>query len=146
MGGFKVVYSEDEPEGHSESVWWPYRYRSRLGDGIWEGVMQFETFRWLLRQDLIDFHLTTEVEIDDRSKGDGLSKGIALLQITWFIIQLVARRFQGLTITELELTTAALAVPRPTVSGCSFLGQVGCTNEQESNEKVSSMYINMTDP
>ena len=58
---------------------------------------------------MIDFPSTTEAEIDDRSKGDALSKGIALLQITWFIIQLIARRVQGLTITGLELTTAALA-------------------------------------
>ena len=86
-----------------------YAYRSRLGDGIWEGVLQFDKFRSLLKEHKIVFPSTTEAEIDDRSKGDALSKGIALLQITWFIIQLIARRVQGLTITELELTTVALA-------------------------------------
>ena len=74
-----------------------------------EGVLRFWNFRKLLQEHKIDFPSTTEEEIDDRSKGDALSKGIALLQITWFIIQLIARRVQGLTITELELTTAALA-------------------------------------
>ena len=86
-----------------------YRYRSRLGGNMWEGVLQFRNFQLLLQEHRIEFPSTTVGEIDDRSKGDALSKGIALLQITWFIIQLTARRIQGLTITELELTTAALA-------------------------------------
>ena len=72
-------------------------------------MLHFYEFRQLLQEHKIDFPSTTAEEIDDRSKGDALSKGIALLQITWFIIQLIARRVQGLTITELELTTAALA-------------------------------------
>ena len=76
MGGFKLACSQDEAytEGSLLRNWRAlerkYAYRSRIGDGIWEGVMQFETFWWLLRQDLIDFPSTTEVEIDDRSKGD----------------------------------------------------------------------------
>jgi len=48
-------------------------------------------------------------DIKDRSKGDSLSKGIAILQTTWFILQCVARREQGLALTELELVTLALA-------------------------------------
>ena len=86
-----------------------YWYRSRPDNDMWEGTLQFDGFRLLLKEHKIDFPSITKEEIDDRSKGDALSKGIALLQITWFIIQLIARRVQGLTITELELTTAALA-------------------------------------
>ena len=76
MGGFKLACSQDEAytEGSLLRNWRAlerkYAYQSRIGDGIWDGVMQFETFRWLLRQDLIDFPSTTEVEMDDRSKGD----------------------------------------------------------------------------
>ena len=116
MGGFKLACSQEEAYADVMSgcrswraVQEKYTYKSQLGDGMLEGVLHFQSFLLLLQEHKIDFPLTTAEEIDDRSKGDALSKGIALLQITWFIIQLIARRFQGLTITELELTTAALA-------------------------------------
>jgi hypothetical protein len=48
-------------------------------------------------------------DIDDRSKGDALSKIIAILQTTWFIAQCVARGQQQIALTELELVTLALA-------------------------------------
>ena len=51
----------------------------------------------------------SEEDIKDRSKGDILSKSIAILQTTWFIFQCVARGQQKLTLTELELVTLALA-------------------------------------
>jgi len=51
----------------------------------------------------------TEEEITHRSRGDALSKLIFILQSTWFILQCIGRRFQGLDLTQLELTTLALA-------------------------------------
>jgi len=51
----------------------------------------------------------SEEDIKDRSKGDILSKLIAILQTTWFILQCIARGQQKLTLTELELFTLALA-------------------------------------
>ena len=51
----------------------------------------------------------TAIDIEDRSKGDALSKIIAILQTTWFIIQCIARGQQRLALTELELVTLALA-------------------------------------
>ena len=51
----------------------------------------------------------TAAAIEDRSKGDALSKIIAILQTTWFIVQCVARGQQRLALTELELVTLALA-------------------------------------
>ncbi|KAF8217237.1 hypothetical protein K438DRAFT_1558839, partial [Mycena galopus ATCC 62051] len=54
-----------------------------------------------------------DVDVDDimdKSKGDALSKGIALAQGLWFITQCVARVHQGLAVTELEVTTLAFAV------------------------------------
>src|SRR6266542_677188 len=48
-------------------------------------------------------------DIKDRSKGDFLSKLIAILQTTWFIFQCIARGQQRLALTELELVTLALA-------------------------------------
>lgn len=83
--------------------------RIDFGDDIWEGVLTISSLKTLLSENLIHFPSITEDEINDRSKGDALSKGIALLQLTWFIMQVIARAVQGLAITELELTTAALA-------------------------------------
>ena len=52
----------------------------------------------------------TEEEIQDRSKGDYLSKGVVLLQMSWFIIQCIVRAAYGLAITELEVVTLTFAV------------------------------------
>ncbi|KAJ6536901.1 hypothetical protein B0H19DRAFT_863248, partial [Mycena capillaripes] len=49
-------------------------------------------------------------DIMDKSKGDALSKGAALLQGLWFITQLLARVHQHLVVTELEVATLAFAV------------------------------------
>jgi len=47
-------------------------------------------------------------EIEDKSKGDFLAKGIVVLQTLWFVTQCIARGVQGLAITELELVTLVL--------------------------------------
>ncbi|KAJ6449584.1 hypothetical protein C8R45DRAFT_917237 [Mycena sanguinolenta] len=49
-------------------------------------------------------------EIKDKSKGDALSKGVALLQCMWFILQCLARAHQHLAITQLEVATLAFAI------------------------------------
>ncbi|EIW74610.1 hypothetical protein CONPUDRAFT_77893 [Coniophora puteana RWD-64-598 SS2] len=49
-------------------------------------------------------------EIDDTSKGNFISKGLAVLQVTWFCMQLAARRRHGLGIIPLEVGTAGFAV------------------------------------
>ncbi|KAJ7700415.1 hypothetical protein B0H17DRAFT_925594, partial [Mycena rosella] len=48
--------------------------------------------------------------IMDKSKGDALSKGVALAQGLWFTTQCLARVHQHLPITELEIATLAFAV------------------------------------
>ncbi len=48
--------------------------------------------------------------IQDKSKADGLSKTISMLQIAWFITQWMTRLFQHLPITLLEITALASAV------------------------------------
>ena len=50
-----------------------------------------------------------EAEILDRSKGDELSKGLVVIQTTWFIVSCCARAAQHLTITNLEVITLAYA-------------------------------------
>jgi len=56
-----------------------------------------------------DFPRLSKAEIDDRSKGDFISKGLVVLQTGWFVMQCIARAVQGLPITELELITVAFA-------------------------------------
>lgn len=51
----------------------------------------------------------TVEEIRDKSKGDAFSKGLALLQTGWFVMQCITRRVQRLPITELEIVTLAYA-------------------------------------
>ncbi|KAG2137509.1 hypothetical protein DEU56DRAFT_736860 [Suillus clintonianus] len=57
----------------------------------------------------VDVPVIVEADIEDRSKGDALSKGIAVLQLAWFILQLAARYFQDLPMTLLEIDTLAVA-------------------------------------
>ncbi|KAG6914034.1 hypothetical protein DXG01_002848 [Tephrocybe rancida] len=52
----------------------------------------------------------SEKDIQDRSKGDVLSKCLVMLQVTWFVLQVLARAAQHLAITELEIVTLAFAV------------------------------------
>ncbi|KZP31460.1 hypothetical protein FIBSPDRAFT_925718 [Athelia psychrophila] len=46
-------------------------------------------------------------ELRDKSKGDDLSKTIAILQTLWFVAQCIARRVENLAITNLEIMTLA---------------------------------------
>ena len=48
-------------------------------------------------------------ELNDKSKGDALVKGAAVLQITWLVVQIIARTFQTLAISQLEITVVAFA-------------------------------------
>lgn len=52
----------------------------------------------------------TSDELGDKSKGDSLSKTIAVFQTLWFVIQCIARRADNLAITNLEIMTLAYTV------------------------------------
>ncbi|KAJ7572520.1 hypothetical protein C8J56DRAFT_1175015 [Mycena floridula] len=58
---------------------------------------------------LRDISSVNEEDIKDKSKGDALSKGLALLQVLWFIAQCIARQIQRLPNTTLEIATIAFA-------------------------------------
>ncbi|KAL0563116.1 hypothetical protein V5O48_018961, partial [Marasmius crinis-equi] len=62
-----------------------------------------------LHTDIISIPYVSEREIQDRSKGDALSKTLILFQTTWFLVQILARVVSGLPIAELELVTVAFA-------------------------------------
>jgi hypothetical protein len=67
------------------------------------------TLDYLKKHPDIEIPAISAAYIKDRSKGDALSKIIAILQTTWFIAQCVARGQQRIALTELELITLALA-------------------------------------
>lgn len=104
MGGFRVHCTGEE----RTHIPFKFGYRTRQ-DGVHEVTMSLEAFEKLLSLDLIDFPLITREEIEDKSRRDAASKAISLMQLVWFILQIAARARQHLAVTELELTTAALA-------------------------------------
>ncbi|KAI0059876.1 hypothetical protein BV25DRAFT_1918234 [Artomyces pyxidatus] len=60
---------------------------------------------WLVRRgDLVP---PTDEEIRNWSQSDVVSKTLAVVQTIWFIIQAIARRIEGLPITQLEIMTLA---------------------------------------
>ena len=79
-------------------------------DGSALQALSFHEFNSRLKDGHIEFPSISEDEIRDRSKRDPLAKILALLQTAWFIVQCIARGAQRLALTELELTTLALAV------------------------------------
>ncbi|KAG7087638.1 hypothetical protein E1B28_013586 [Marasmius oreades] len=87
MGGFMLVDEAGEPRG-------PLLYND---------ISYFRKFR--------DFKIPSisEREIQDRSKGDALSKALIFLHTSWFLLQVLARPISGLPVTELELITVAIA-------------------------------------
>lgn len=73
-------------------------------------VLSFDRYERLSVQDTtFEMPKITAADINDRSKGDFLSKSIAILQTTWFILQCITRARHQLALTELELVTLALA-------------------------------------
>ncbi|KAG1730948.1 uncharacterized protein EDB91DRAFT_737112 [Suillus paluster] len=96
-----------------------------------------------VRKGSMDMPVITETEIEDRSKGDGLSKGIAILQLVWFVLQLVARYTQNLPITLLEVDTLAVSAltcityclwwKKPKDVGCPYTVHLKTTASPPSN-------------
>jgi hypothetical protein len=71
--------------------------------------LDFENIEKLVQSGAIDFPKIAEKDIEDRSKGDIISKGLAVIQTGWFIAQCIARGAEHLAITELEIMTVAFA-------------------------------------
>jgi hypothetical protein len=54
--------------------------------------------------------LISSKDIEDKSKGDAISKLFVVVQTSWFIVQCLARWTAHLPVTELEVVTLAYAV------------------------------------
>jgi len=72
-------------------------------------ILEVDDLERLSSSGKVEWPTITEKEIKDKSKGDYLSKGIVVVQTTWFIIQCIVRGANGLAVTELEVATLAFA-------------------------------------
>ncbi|KAG1848935.1 hypothetical protein DFJ58DRAFT_662682 [Suillus subalutaceus] len=86
MGGF-MLYFEDKPRA----------------------TLTPEELERFVHEGSVEIPIIAEADIEDRSKGDILSKGIAILQLAWFVLHFVTRYVQNLPITLLEIDTLAVA-------------------------------------
>ncbi|KAF2223226.1 hypothetical protein BDZ85DRAFT_289801 [Elsinoe ampelina] len=73
---------------------------------------------WLVTQGYLPFPDIPLEEIWDKSKFDSVAKLITLLQVSYLILQCVARGIQHLTITTLELFALAIVVCAIPISFC----------------------------
>ncbi|KAG1797314.1 uncharacterized protein HD556DRAFT_1535097 [Suillus plorans] len=73
-------------------------------------TLRYNDILELLRKDCIDFPILTANQIYDRSKGNAISKGLVMLQVAWFVMQLTTRAICHLEVTQLEVGTLAFAV------------------------------------
>ncbi|KAF4616387.1 hypothetical protein D9613_008673 [Agrocybe pediades] len=80
-------------------------------EGQKDRVLGWSTPMKYYKQGRLDLSGVAEDRINDHSKADGFAKGLALLQMLWFITQCIARFSDSdLILTEIELATAALAL------------------------------------
>ncbi|KAF8956877.1 hypothetical protein BDZ97DRAFT_2079536 [Flammula alnicola] len=78
-------------------------------DGVFLRTLDVTELEELAESGKVDWPNIREEEIDDRSKGDFLSKSVVILQTSWFIAQCIARGVNRLVVTELEVVTLAFA-------------------------------------
>ncbi|CZR44907.1 uncharacterized protein FPRO_14659 [Fusarium proliferatum ET1] len=69
-----------------------------------------EQLFYLVNNSYVDYPSTSDRELKDRNKSDGLARLITLWQGTWFIITFIARLIQGLHVTTMELTAVSFVI------------------------------------
>lgn len=62
----------------------------------------------LIHENIVEIPTLIDKDIDDHSKASWVSKSVALIQIIWFLTQLLARVIQRLPVTTLELFTLSI--------------------------------------
>jgi hypothetical protein len=98
-------------------------------------MLSLQDIEELVKKDEIEYPIISKEEIKDKSKGDALTKGLVLIQTTWFLLQCVARGVQHLSLTELEFPTAAFALLNSHI--CTLVGQASecapsCSSAEEA--------------
>ena len=71
----------------------------------WRATWALNSMQMLyaIEQGIIPLPDTSAEDLNDKSKGDALVKGLAVLHISWLTIQIVVRGAEGLAITQLEI-------------------------------------------
>jgi hypothetical protein len=64
----------------------------------------------LLQEGKVEMPDLEDKDVDDRSKANWFTKSISLIQICWFLLQLLARAIEHLPITTLELYTLGIVL------------------------------------
>lgn len=105
MGGFRLNCSKEDKEQYKDKLIFHYD----LGHGTCEGVLTYGAFTYLVVNGKLECPSISEEEIKDKSKGDVLFKALAVLQLFWFIVQIIVRVSVHLQVTNIELTTSGLA-------------------------------------
>lgn len=86
--------------------------KERLGPHKkWKATWALSSMQMLYayNEGIISLPDVTAKELNDRSKGDALVKGLAVLHITWLVISVIARAVQKLAISQLEITVLAFS-------------------------------------
>ena len=105
-------YSRHLSEGHSDCEW-TETHAQLLNMGGFQIVKEDGTLS-ILDYSQLEESITSSYphilnipvdEIKDRSKGDLIAKMVVVVQTLWFALQVINRVNQGLSVTELELTT-----------------------------------------
>ena len=116
MGWFRRLPKETTWRGDGQPWTIAHGFFIQMGgfilyaNGYPKEVLTFERLSQLLHEKAIYPPTVTERELQDRSKGDTVSKAIVVLQTSWFVLQCVARAGQHLPLGELEVLTLAFAV------------------------------------
>jgi hypothetical protein len=129
MGGF-MLYVNDEPRG----------------------TLTTDELQRFIDEGSVKMPVISEAEVEDRSKGDGLSKGIAILQLVWFVVQLFARYVRNLPITLLEIDTLAVVAltcvsygmwwKKPKDVGCPCIVRwKGTANQPSGPSRLTYEYV-----
>ncbi|KAG1834326.1 hypothetical protein DFJ58DRAFT_719356 [Suillus subalutaceus] len=111
---FKVSQSQEQSENYT----WTQTHSSfvLMGgfmlyvDGKPYLTLQPDHMLKLIHEECIDAPTLTANQIQDKSKGNAISKGLIMLQVAWFLMQLITRAIYHLETTQLEAGTLAFAV------------------------------------
>ncbi|KAG2099554.1 uncharacterized protein F5147DRAFT_747264 [Suillus discolor] len=79
-------------------------------DGKPYHTLQHDHIPKLIQKGCIDFPTLMADQIHDKSKGNAISKAVVVLQVAWFVMQLITRAIYHLEVTQLEVGTLAFAV------------------------------------
>ncbi|OBT66443.1 hypothetical protein VE03_04893 [Pseudogymnoascus sp. 23342-1-I1] len=81
-------------------------------------ILNLDTIFKLRSEGHIVLPYIPKTEIDDHSKGDNFTKGIAAVQIIWTIAGAITRARRGLVISQLEVSVIAFAVCALLIYAC----------------------------